>query len=87
MQKFRTKIKNRMKAEYKNKFRKIFEEERRALIKEYKDNHDLMEIIQYSLKDRRSFRNMANRARERSFPRNPRNHTEIDFKLSYTCRG
>ena len=40
-----------------------------------------MEIIQYSLKDRRSFRNMANRARERSFPRNPRNHTEIDFSL------
>ena len=81
MQKFRTKIKKRMQSEYKNKFRKIFEEERKAMLKDYKDNTDLLETIHYNLKDRRSFRNMANRARERHFPRNPRSHQEIDFSL------
>ena len=39
-------------------------------------------MIQYSLKVRRSFRTMANRARERNFPRNPKNHSEIDFSVS-----
>ena len=81
LQKFRCKIKNRMQKEYKNKFRKIFEEERRLLINELKDHRDLLEVIEYNLKDKRSFRNMANRARERIFPRNPKDHREIDLEL------
>ena len=81
IQKFKTKTKKRMQTEYKNKFRKIFEEEKKNLLKEYKENNDLLETILYKLKDRRSYRNMANRARERNFPRNPRNHEEIDLSL------
>ena len=81
MQKFRTKIKKRMQTEYKNKFRKIFDDEKKALLKDFRDNQDMLETILYQLKDRRSYRNMANRARERNYPRNPRNHQEIDFSL------
>ena len=51
------------------------------LLKEFKDKPDMLETILYKLKDRRSYRNMANRARKRNYPNNPRDHHEIDFSL------
>ena len=79
MRKFRNVIKRRMASEYKTHFRIIFEQERKALLQKYKDQPDLLETIVYELKARKCFRVMANRARQRAFPRNPQSHEEIDL--------
>ena len=79
MQKFRNRIKKRMGTEYKTKFRVIFDSEKKSLLREYKDNPDLLETILYQLKARKSFRVMANRARARVFPANPKSHEDIDL--------
>ena len=81
MQRFRNKIKDRMANDYKTKFRIIFDSEKKSLLREYKDNPDLLETILYQLKARKTFRVMANRARSKVFPANPNSHEEIDLSL------
>ena len=67
--------------EYKTKFRVIFDSDKKSLLRDYKDNPDLLENILYQLKARKSFRVMANRARARVFPANPKSHEDIDLSL------
>ena len=81
MQKFRNRIKKRMGNEYKTKFRVIFDSEKKSLLRDYKDNPDLLENIIYQLKARKSFRVMANRARARVIPANPKSHEDINLSL------
>ena len=58
---FRNSIKQRMKQNYKAKFHKIFNEEKRVLINRYGDNQGLLERNVYELKDKRSYRVCAQR--------------------------
>ena len=71
---FRSTIKKRMQENYKAKFHTIFNEEKKILVDKYKDDKDLLERIIYELKDKRSYRDAANRARQKIFPKNPQCH-------------
>ena len=57
----------------------MFDKEKKKVLK-YEKSPGLEEQILYKFKDKRSFRNLARRAREKSFPRNPRGHSHIDLK-------
>ena len=72
MHKFRNTLKQRMKDDYKLKFHNVFYEEKKALINRYQNNPELLEQIVYELKDKRSYRVTAQRAKEKCFPKNPK---------------
>ena len=80
MQTFRSTLKNRMKSNYKAKFHKVFNEEKKSLITKYSDSPGLLELIVYELKDKRSYRVAAQRAKQKCFPKNPVCHEDIDLK-------
>ena len=69
-----------MKANHKAKFHKIFNEEKKLLINKYIDTPGILEQIVYELKDKRSYRLAAQRARQKCFPRNPLSHEDMDLK-------
>ena len=77
---FKSTLKHRMKGNYKAKFHKIFNEEKKLLINRYSDNPGLQERIVYELKDKRSYRVAAQRAKQKSFPKIPKSHEEMDLK-------
>ena len=79
MQKFRSKLKYKMSTDLRAKFYNVFNEEKKNLLSEYSDSPDLLERIIYELKDKRSYRVAAQRAKAKVFPKNPRNHEEIDL--------
>ena len=79
MHKFRNTLKQRMKEDYKIKFHNVFNEEKKALINRYQNNPDLLEQIVYELKDKRSYRVAAQRAKQKCFPKNPKCHEDIDL--------
>ena len=79
MHKFRNTLKQRMKDDYKVKFHNVFNEEKKALINRYQNNPDLLEQIVYELKDKRSYRVAAQRAKQKCFPKNPKCHEDIDL--------
>ena len=62
-----------MKTNYKASFAKVFDEKRRCLIRKYSTNPDLLERISYSLKDKRSFRLLAESARNKYVTKGPSN--------------
>ena len=70
LHKFKLELKHEMKSNYKASFAKVFDDKRRCLIKKYSTNPDLLERISYNLKDKRSFRLLAERARNKCFPKN-----------------
>ena len=80
MQKFRNTLKQRMKENYKAKFHNIFNDEKKQLINRYSDNPGLLERIVYELKDKRSYRVAAQRAKQKCFPKNPQTHADMDLK-------
>ena len=69
LQKFRNSLKMKMGENFKNKFHNVFAEEKKALLNRYKDDPDLLERIIYELKENRSYRVCAQRARARKFPK------------------
>ena len=77
--KFKNSLKDGMKSDYKAKFSKVFEKERNDLIKAFRDKPDLLERINYELKDKRSYRLLAERAKNKCFPKIPKSHEEIDL--------
>ena len=79
MQRFRSKLKYKMSTDLGAKFYNVFNEEKKNLLSEYSDSPDLLERIIYELKDKRSYRVAAQRAKAKVFPKNPRNHEEIDL--------
>ena len=81
MQKFRNRLKLRMKDNYKNKYHKVFNEEKKRLMNEYKDFPELHERIIYEINDKESYRACAQRARAKSFPKNPTKSEEMDLSL------
>ena len=80
MQNFRSKLKNRMKSNFKVKFHKVFNEEKKSVMTKYSDSPGLLERIIYELKDKRSYRVAAQRAKQKCFPKNPICHEDIDLK-------
>ena len=81
MQKFRNRLKTKMRENFKNKFHNVFADEKKALLIRYKDNPDLLERIVYELKEKRIYRVCAQRARARKFPKNPTCGEEMDLDL------
>ena len=81
LQKFRNSLKMKMGENFKNKFHNVFAEEKKALLNRYKDDPDLLERIIYELKEKRSYRVCAQRARARKFPKNPKSGDEMDLNL------
>ena len=81
MHKFKLNLKEQMSSDYKAKFANVFQQERKKLLEEYKDNLELTErIVSECLKDKRNFRPMAERARAKIYPKIPVNHEEIDLE-------
>ena len=81
LQKFRNRLKMRMKENFKNKFHTIFAEEKKKMLKEHKDSPELLERLIYEIKDKRTYRVCAQRARAKSFPKNPTKAEEMDLAL------
>ena len=81
MQKFRNQIKSKVSKNFKNKFHNVFAEEKKLLLNQYKNSPDLLERIIYELKDKRSYRVAAQRARAKKFPRNPTCASEMNLDL------
>ena len=79
MHKFKNNLKQTMQSNYKAKFAKVFEEQKLKLIKSYSDKPDMLEQILYELKDKRNFRVLAERAKNRCFPKIPTCHDDIDL--------
>jgi hypothetical protein len=79
MHKFKNNLKQTIQGNYKAKFAKVFEEQKLKLIKSYNDNPDMLEKVLYELKDKRNFRVLAERAKNRCFPKIPNSHDEIDL--------
>ena len=79
LQKFRNSLKMKMGENFKNKFHNVFAEEKKALLNRYKDDPDLLERITYELKEKRSYRVCAQKARK--FPKNPTCGDEMDLNL------
>ena len=50
------------------------------MINKYSDNPGLLERIVYELKDKRSYRVSAQRAKQKSFYKIPKSHEEMDLK-------
>ena len=70
-----------MSENYKNKFHTVFAEEKKNLLNSYKDEPDLLERIIYEIKDKRTYRVCAQRARAKSFPKIPTCPDEMDLDL------
>ena len=68
-----------MSTDLRAKFTNVFNEEKKNLLSEYSDSPDLLERIVYELKDKRSYRVAAHRARTRVFPKNPQSHKDIEL--------
>ena len=80
MHKFRMRLKEEMSTNYKAKFSKVFQQERKRLLEIYKDNPDISErIVSECIRDKRNFRIMAERAKNKCFPKVPKSHKEIDL--------
>ena len=79
MHKFKNNLKQTMQANYKAKFAKVFDEQKLKLIKSYTDKPDMLEQIMYELKDKRNFCVLAERAKNRCFPKIPNCHDDIDL--------
>ena len=80
MHKFRANLKHEMSTNYKAKFSNVYQQERLKLLKEHQNNPELLErIIAECLRDKKNFRNVAERARNRCFPKLPKTHSEIDL--------
>jgi hypothetical protein len=79
IQKFRNTLKQRTKDNCKAKFHNIFNDEKKILINNYQDNPDLLEQIIYELKDKRTYRVAAQRAKQKCFPKNPKSHEGMDL--------
>ena len=77
---FRSTLKNHMKADYKTKFQKIFNEEKKLLISKYSDNPGILEQIVDELKDKRSYRVTEKIAKQKCFSKNPVSHADMDLK-------
>ena len=69
LQKFRNKLKTRMKENYKNKFHTIFAEEKKRMLNEHRDSPELLERIIYEIKNKRTYRTCAQRSRAKCFPK------------------
>lgn len=69
-----------MKADYKTKFQKIFNEEKKLLISKYSDNPGILEQIVDELKDKRSYRVTEKIAKQKCFSKNPVSHADMDLK-------
>ena len=81
MQKFRNRLKTKVSENFKNKFHNVFAEEKKFLLNKYKTSPDLLERIIYELKDKRSYRVCAQRARAKKFPKNPTCAGEMNLEL------
>ena len=81
MQKFRNQLKRKVSENFKNKFHNVFAEEKKMLLNEYKNSPDLLERIVYELKDKRSYRVAAQRARAKKFPKNPTCASDMNLDL------
>ena len=81
LQKFRNRLKIRMKENFKNKFHTIFAEEKKKMLNEHRESPELLERIIYEIKDKRTYRVCAQRARAKSFPKNPTLAEEMDLSL------
>ena len=77
--KFKNSLKEEMRANYKASFSKVFEMKRNELMRKYSDQPDILERINYELKDKRSYRNLAERAKNKCFPKIPKSHAEINL--------
>ena len=87
--KFRLKLANRMRKDVDVVWRKVWEEERTLLLDGLKEQPELTSQLLMELKDSRSFRDFAQRARARDVPKIPHDHKDMDpekvksFKVCY----
>ena len=79
MHKFKNSLKEGMQSDYKVTFSKVFEQKRSDLLKAYSDKPDMLERINYELKDKRNYRVLAERAKNKCFPKIPKSHEDIDL--------
>ena len=79
MHKFKNSLKQGMQSDYKVTFSKVFEQKRSELFKAHSDNPDILERINYELKDKRNYRVLAERAKNKCFPKIPKTHDDIDL--------
>ena len=78
LHKFKLKLSIRMRADLDITWRKIWDEERQILKDGLKDSPLLLDQVLLELKDSRSFRVAAQRARAKETPKIPKNHDEMD---------
>ena len=87
--KFKLRLCNRMRKDLDVNWSKIWDEERKNLIEELKESPLLTNQVLLELKDSRSFRTSAQRARAKEMPPIPKEHEEMDpakvksFKICY----
>ena len=77
--KFRNNIKKKMSTDYKAKFTNVFNAEKKALLEKHKGS-EILERIIYEIKDKRTYRVSAQRARAKCFPSLPKSHKDIDLE-------
>ena len=78
LHKFRLRLKKRMQEDLRLKFCKIWSEERERLLDSVKDSPEMTTQILMELKDARSYRVAAQRARAKTMPKIPKEHDDMD---------
>ena len=74
----RLRLKKRMEEDLRLKFCKIWSEERETLLDSVKDSPEMTTQILMELKDARSYRVAAQRARAKTMPKIPKEHDDMD---------